>query len=109
MQVMEEGKPVEIVSVSAKKLAFPGENGIIFRNSVRVEHPGGIATKGSFEKFMLEWYETRAEIVIEQSRLIRQLANSTALVLNSNNTSIAAIQDAARAAMAAYSKDLDMI
>jgi hypothetical protein len=49
--VMEQGKPVTISPRMASKLVFEVDGKTVFtKKSVTVEHPGGIAAQGGFEK-----------------------------------------------------------
>jgi len=96
-EVMESGTPV---SFSAKRvLAFMGNNGITFikpGTQVNILHPGGINTKNAFASYMLEWYTTKANTVMDASGFYESLANDVSNALNSSTAkgSLSAVRNA---------------
>ena len=84
--VMESGTPV---SFTAKRiLAFMGGNGLAFiqpGTQINILHPGGINTTNAFADFMLEWYTTKAHVIMESSGFYDALANNVVEALNTSN------------------------
>jgi len=96
-EVMESGRSV---SFSAQKvLAFMGSNGIVFikpGTQVNILHPGGIQTNNSFGSYMLEWYTSNANAVMDSSGFYDQMAIDVAAAMESSNgrASISAVRSA---------------
>jgi hypothetical protein len=108
--VMENGKPVRIES--RKMLAFMGRNGIHFVQPgtvINILNPGGIQTKHSFEKFMLEWYSSHAQVIIDSSGLYETIVKEAAIILNKNNTGMPEIRTMVKQVVNSVTKGMDII
>jgi len=85
-QVMENGIP--ITYIAQRNIVFMGQGGMIFRRPgevIHIKNPGGIATKNAFSKFMLDWYNSNAQSIMNSSGLFERIANDASRVLNKDN------------------------
>ena len=108
--VMENGKPVRIES--RKMLAFMGRNGIHFVQPgtvINILNPGGVETKHSFEKFMLEWYSSHAQVIMDASGLYETIVKEAAIILNKNNTGMIEIRAMVKHVVNSVTKGMDMV
>jgi hypothetical protein len=91
--VMEKGLPV--VYKASSTLAFAGRNGNMFLKPgtiVSIKNPGGVATKNSFTAFMLDWYNTNAEMIMNSSGLYERIANEASRILSEDSGGMTAIK-----------------
>ena len=109
-EVMEKGMPVRIES--RKMLAFMGRRGITFIQPgqvVNILKPGGREVKNSFEKFMIEWYSSHAQPIIDSSGLYEAIVKETAIVLNKNNTGMTDVRKAVKQVVNSITKGMDIV
>jgi hypothetical protein len=80
-EVMELGMPVTIKPVKSKLLAFEDNGEEVFTPyPVVVEHPGGMAAQGSFQKTVSEFFKTLSQSILHISGLegrIKDLSDYT--------------------------------
>jgi hypothetical protein len=108
--IMENGKPVRIES--RKMLAFMGRNGMHFVQPgtvINILNPGGIEVKHSFEKFMLEWYSSHAQVIIDSSGLYETIVKEAAIILNKNNTGMVEIRKMVKQVVNSVTQGMDMV
>jgi len=92
-QVMENGQP--ITYEAQRMLAFMGRNGLTFVRPgtvVHIQNPGGVSTKNAFSSFMLDWYNSNAQSIMDSSGLYEKIVNDTSVVLSKNNTNAKDVQ-----------------
>jgi hypothetical protein len=97
-EVMEAGTPVSFMA--KKVIAMTGTDGVVFvapGTKINILHPGGLQTKNSFSKYLLEWYTKNGNVILDSSGLYERIANDVALVLSSNNSGVAQIRQAVTA------------
>lgn len=89
--VMESG---QMISFTAKSvLAFMGNDGIVFvkpGTTINIAHPGGLETNDAFSKHMLEWYTTRAALVLDGSGVYERISNDVSIALSVKGAGITA-------------------
>lgn len=108
--VMEKGSPIRYTA--SNMMAFAGRNGIRFLRPgtvVNIINPGGIGTKNSFAAFMIDWYESNAQLIMNSSGLYEKIASETARVLNQNNTGSSAVKTAVSHIAGTFSRDMVVI
>jgi hypothetical protein len=91
--VMESGVP--ITYQAQRMLAFMGRDGMKFiqpGTTINIRNPGGVATKSSFSRYMLEWYEKNAQLIMDSSGLYERIVNEASVILSKNNTGPADIK-----------------
>jgi hypothetical protein len=93
--IMEAGTPV---SFTAKRvLAIMGGNDTAFiapGTQINILHPGGIQTKNAFASYLLEWYTTKGNTIMDSSGLYERIANDVSTVLSSKNSGVAQVREA---------------
>jgi hypothetical protein len=91
--VMESGKPV---TFQAKKiLAFMGSNGPVFvapGTIIHIGSPGGKGTKNAFSEFMVRWYTTNTNSVMDASGFYEKMVENVSITLSKQNAGIAAVR-----------------
>jgi len=110
-QVMEEGRPVTIQS--SKILTFLGSEGQVFIKPgtvITINNPGGMQTKNSFYNFMVEWYTTNADSIMNSSGLYEKIVNDVSLALTANNRiGVTGVRSVVKAVSEEYSKGVTAI
>ena len=109
-KTMESGMPISFQA--QRVLAFMGRRGINFIPAgaiVHIQNPGGIATKNSFSKFMLDWYNKNAQSIMDSSGLYQKMAQEASIILNKDNSNSADMQRVIFGLMNQVSKGKDII
>jgi hypothetical protein len=102
--------PVRIES--RKMLSFMGRNGQVFLQPgtvVNILNPGGKEVKGSFEKFMFEWYSSNAQSIVNASGLYETIVKEAALILSKNNTGMTEIRSMVKQVVNTVTKGMDVV
>jgi hypothetical protein len=92
-QVMEDGQ--QITYEAQRMLAFKSIGGLHFIRPgtiVNIKNPGGVATKNAFSTFMLDWYNSNAQSIMDASGLYEKIVNDTSLLLSRNGTGMEDVQ-----------------
>ena len=108
--VMEEGS--QIIYRTKKNTPIPAMGKINFVAAgtiIRINHPGGIAVKGSFEKFFNVWFATKLQAAINRSGVIKSIDKETAKILNVKGAGSKQVVTAVVNLLKQYSKDKDVL
>jgi hypothetical protein len=109
MEIMESNTPIHIVTKNT--IVFLNkENGLVFvpkNKIINILHPGGQATTNSLRNFSEIWYNTRSETVINNSRIIKEIENCVATVLNRPNSSKIEVINSIKQTSEKYSLGID--
>jgi hypothetical protein len=106
-EVMESGQPVSFTA--QRILSFMGSEGQVFikpGTQINILHPGGVRTTNAFADYMLEWYTTKANVIMDESGFFDALATDVAEVLNASNGT--ATISAVRAAVTKLADKVDL-
>jgi hypothetical protein len=112
MKIMENNDPIHIVTKRTVAFAPRQGNQIIFLPKdkiINIYNPGGRETTHALRNFHNMWYNMKADTVVKQSRLIRQIGNRVAIVLNEKDSTKTKVRDTIRQVTSAYSKELSEI
>jgi len=105
-RVMEEGRPIRIVS--KKYLVFPGREGnLVFLSkgkSVRIKNPGGKAAKNGYTKYFQMWYRKNSSVAMSNSKIFDQIERSVSKALNNQSGGVKEAREAVRIICAKYSE-----
>jgi hypothetical protein len=108
MQVIENNDPVTIetkrtivFSPDGQKLIFVPKDKVI-----TIKNPGGTAAKDALLEFSNTWYSTKPEMVMDQSRLIRQMANRVVDLLNTDAANPESVYRTIQEVNKSYSKEI---
>jgi len=112
MEVMENNKSVFIYT--KRTIVFsPDNQSMIFvpkNNVIKITNPGGSSTKNALLKFSQEWYKIKPAIVIEQSQLMKQIANKVVLLINTNNSvSKTQVYNTIKGVTSSYSQEVSVM
>jgi hypothetical protein len=106
MKVMESGQPVHMIT--KRTIAFvDDEDNLLFlpkRTVINILHPGGKETTNALNNFAQTWYATKAELIVSQSNLIKQIGNAVAKEINAGNSTPAKIQATIKKVNESYSR-----
>jgi hypothetical protein len=92
-QVMESGQ--QITYEAQRMLAFYGRTGLKFLKPgtvVNIKNPGGVATKNAFTKFMIDWYNSNAQAIMDSSGLYERIVKETSMLLSSNDKGLSDVK-----------------
>jgi hypothetical protein len=111
MEIMEENNPIHIIT--KKTIVFsPDGRDLVFVPAGRVidiMNPGGVKTTHALRDFSKIWYDTKAPIVINNSRLIQQIGNEVAKVINTQGSSKDMVYKTIKMVSSKYSQDRDVV
>lgn len=111
MNIMENNIPVHIYT--KRTIAFtPDGNNIVFvpkGKLIEIMNPGGSRTSHSLEEFSNIWYLMKAPTAITNSRLIRQIGNEVAKVLNKQNSNSSQVYETIRRVTSSYSQEISIL
>jgi len=111
MEIMEENNPIHMVT--KKTIVFsPDGTNMVFVPAGRVidiANPGGPKTTHALRDFSKIWYDTKAPIVINNSRLIQQIGNEVAKIINTQGSSPEMVYKSIKRVTSNYSQDRDVV
>ena len=111
MEIMEENKPIHMVT--KKTIVFsPDGSNLVFvpaRKVIDIMNPGGAKTAHALRDFSKIWYDTKAPMVISNSRLIQQIGNEVAKTINMQGSSAEMVYKTIKKVTSNYSQDRDVI
>ena len=111
MEIMEENKPIHMVTKKTIVFSPDGRN-LVFVPAGRVidiMNPGGAKTTHALRDFSKIWYDTKAPMVISNSRLIQQIGNEVAKTINMQGSSAEMVYKTIKKVTSNYSQDRDVI
>lgn len=111
MRIMENKEPIHfeakrtvVFSPDGNKLVFVPKDTVI-----NIMNPGGSQTTNALKNFSERWYSTIAPGAVSESRLMRQIGNEVAKVLNNSSSTPSQVQATIKRVTAAYSKELTQL
>jgi hypothetical protein len=111
MEIMEENKPIHMIT--KKTIVFtPDGKDLVFVPAgkvIDIMNPGGSKTTHALRDFSKIWYDTKAPIVINNSRLIQQIGNEVAKTINRQGSSPEMVYKTIKKVTSNYSQDRDII
>lgn len=108
--VMESGKPVSFVTRSVTPLSGLGEDVFVAPGTrIDILNPGGVQTKNSFSKFMVDWYVRNLDMVMETSGLYERIEREVARIANTNTPTKSQIRSAVSSIVNSVTQGKDRI
>jgi hypothetical protein len=111
MEIMEENIPIHFVT--KKTIVFsPDGQELVFVPSekiINILNPGGTKTTHALRDFSKIWYDTKAPLVIQSSRLIQQIGNEVAKTINAQGSSPQMVYATIKKVTLSYSQDRDVV
>jgi hypothetical protein len=111
MEIMESNKAVNITTKNT--IVFLNKtNGLVFVPKgivIHVLYPGGHATTNALKNFSEIWYKTRSESVINNSRIIKEIENCVATVLNRSDSTKTEVINSIKLTSEKYSLGIDTL
>jgi hypothetical protein len=111
MEIMEENIPIYMIT--KKTVVFsPDNREIIFVPAgkvINILNPGGKKTTHALRDFSKIWYDTKAPLVIQNSRLIQQIGNEVAKTINIQGSSPQMVYETIKKVTSSYSQDRDVV
>ena len=111
MEIMEENNPIHIITKKTIVFSPDGKN-LVFVPAGRVVdimNPGGIKTTHALRDFSRIWYDTKAPLVVQNSRLIQQIGNEVAKTINTQGSSPQMVYSKIKRITSNYSQDRDVV
>lgn len=110
VSVMEKGDPITYRASKPTPMVDGGKINFIAKGTfIRINHPGGIQTKGSFEAFFNIWFSTRLQAIINSSGIIGSIDKEVAMILNKKNAGPADVRKAVILVLKEYSKGEEVV